>query len=160
MELIVDRGTDRLAVTVHENAGADTIVVMMPAMGVPARYYDRFAVSLVEAGFAVAVADLRGTGASRPTPSRASRYGYHDLAGDVGAVLEALAPQRDGRRTLLLGHSLGGQVSLIHLARTQAGIDGLVLIAVGLPYWRTYGRQRLGVYGFIQGIAATSSLLR
>jgi predicted alpha/beta hydrolase len=129
-------------------------------MGVPGGYYERLAVSFGDAGFAVAVADLRGTGESIPTPSRGSLYGYQELVDDIGAVLEALAPQREGRKTILLGHSLGGQACVMRLARSQQGVDGLVLVAVGMPYWRIYGRQRLGVFGYTQGITALTALLR
>jgi predicted alpha/beta hydrolase len=110
----------------------------------------------------VTVADLRGTGASTPRPSRASRYGYADLAADVGAVIDAVKTRRDGRRLILLGHSLGGQVCLLHLALSGgAGVDGLALVAVGLPWYRSYPPARqLGVLGFTQGIAAVSATLR
>jgi predicted alpha/beta hydrolase len=73
--------------------------------------------------------------------------------------LESLAAQRVNRKTILIGHSLGGQACVMHLAQHPEAVDGLVLIAVGLPYWRTYGRQKLGVYGFTQGIAGVSALL-
>lgn len=160
IDLEVDRGTDQLAVRFYESPDAETVAVVFPAMGVPASYYDRLATTLVEARVAVAIADLRGTGASRPKAGRASRYGYHELADDVAAVLEALAPQREGRRTVLLGHSLGGQACVMHLARSCKGVDGLILIAVGLPYWRVYGKQKVGVFAYTQSIAALTWMLR
>ncbi|SCG63748.1 Predicted alpha/beta hydrolase [Micromonospora echinaurantiaca] len=154
----------RIGIQVYpEPAGvpAAPVVVIWPAMGVRARYYRPFAVALRAAGLAVVVADLRGTGESTPRPSRACRYGYAELATDVGAVLAALKPRLDGRRTVLLGHSLGGQVSLLHLAlHGTDAVDGLALVAVGIPYWRSYpGRRRFGVLPYTQGIAATARLL-
>jgi len=110
----------------------------------------------------VTVVDLRGTGTSMPRPSRASRYGYAELAGDVGAVIDAVKDRRGGRRLMLLGHSLGGQVCLLHLALSGGGgVDGLALVAVGLPWYRSYpGARRLGVLGFTQGIVAVTATLR
>ncbi|MBV1852545.1 alpha/beta hydrolase family protein [Catellatospora tritici] len=163
MQLSVDRGSDRLAVQLHPvDDPAAPLVVLFPAMGVPGGYYKRFAASLNEAGLAVAVADPRGNGASTPAPSRSSGYGYPETVDDVAAVLDALAEHRAGRRTILLGHSLGGQACVMHLARRgSADIDGLVLIAVGLPYWRNYPRgQRLAVLAMTQTIGAVSALLR
>lgn len=167
MQLTVDRGSDRLGVRLHPAQAPDApLVVIFPAMGVPAGYYTRFAHSLNEAGLGVAVADLRGTGASAPRPARNSRYGYTELADDVAAVLDALAEHRAGRPTVLLGHSLGGQACVLHLAREAArgaghSVDGLVLIAVGLPYWRAYPRgQRLGVLAMTQFVNAVSAALR
>ncbi|MFJ6197857.1 alpha/beta fold hydrolase [Micromonospora sp. NPDC092111] len=137
------------------------VVVIWPAMGVRARYYRPFATALRAAGLTVVVADLRGTGASTPPPSRACRYGYAELAGDVGAVLAALKPRLDGRPRLLLGHSLGGQVALLHLALHGAdAVDGLALLAVGVPYWRSYpGARGYGVLPYTQGIAAVAGAL-
>ncbi|WP_341720137.1 alpha/beta fold hydrolase [Micromonospora sp. FIMYZ51] len=136
------------------------VVLVLPAMGVRARYYRPFAAALRDAGLAVVVADLRGTGESTPRPSRACRYGYAELAADVGAVRTALKERLDGRRTLLLGHSLGGHAAVLHLAlHDEPEVDGLALVAVGLPYWRDFtGPRRYGLLPYTQGIAATTRL--
>lgn len=158
----IDRGSDHLGLRWYPaTSAAAPMVVLWPAMGVPAGYYRPFLTGLLRAGLAVAAVDLRGTGDSTPRASRASRYGYAELTDDVGAVLEHLKPRRDGRRVVLLGHSLGGQVCLLHAARTGgADVDGLALVAVGLPYWRRYqGLRRLLVWPFTQAIGATSALL-
>ncbi|MGN9779223.1 alpha/beta hydrolase family protein [Micromonospora sp. H33] len=159
----VDVDGARLGLQVYPepDGGGDALVLISPAMGVPARYYRPFATALRAAGLAVAVADLRGTGTSTPRPSRACRYGYAELAADVGAVLAALKERRDGRRSILLGHSLGGQAALLHLALHEGhDVDGLALVAVGLPWWRRYpGPRGYGVLPYTQGIAATARLL-
>jgi predicted alpha/beta hydrolase len=160
----VDVDGGRLGVQVYPDPPGTTdapVVVIWPAMGVRARYYRPFAAELRAAGLTVVVADLRGTGTSTPAPSRADRYGYAELAGDVDAVLAALKPRLDGRRRLLVGHSLGGQAALLHLALHGGDeVDGLALIAVGIPYWRGYpGARGLGVLPYTQGIAATAALL-
>jgi predicted alpha/beta hydrolase len=157
----------RLALHVYPDPGPDApVVVIFPAMGTPARFYRPLAQRLGADGIAVVVADLRGTGASTPTPSRADRYGYADMAADVAAVLDALKPRLDGRRHYLLGHSLGGQLATLHLALGAASgdastPDGLILVAVGLPYYRSYRRgRRLAVLVFSQAIAAVTAVCR
>jgi predicted alpha/beta hydrolase len=160
----LDRAGDRLGLHVYpEPDGPDAapVVVIWPAMGVRARYYRPLAQALRDCGLAVVVVDLRGTGESTPQASRASRHGYAELVADVGAVLDALKPRLDGRTRLLLGHSLGGQAALLHTALTGGtAVDGLALIAVGLPYWRVYpGPFGFGVLPFSQGIALTTALL-
>jgi predicted alpha/beta hydrolase len=160
----VERGPDRIALHVHDEDSSGPLAVVWPAMGVPARYYRPFVAELRAAGLGAVVVDLRGTGASGPRPSRRSRYGYADLAGDVGAVLEALRPRLDGRRLLLVGHSLGGQACVLHLALAAGEappVDGLVLVAVGLPWYRLYpGRRAAAVLAFTQGIVGTAAALR
>jgi predicted alpha/beta hydrolase len=112
-----DHDGQRLGLRYHPAGGGGPVVLLLPAMGVPAAYYDPFAARLVGVGLDVLVADLRGTGESTPRPDRTSRYGYADLAGDVTAIL-ATAPELAGRPVLLLGHSLGGHAATVHLALT------------------------------------------
>lgn len=166
MPVFVERGTDRIALHEYpdpdtEPAGDAPLVLLWPAMGVPARYYRPFAEAMTAAGLAVVVADLRGTGASTPPPSRASRYAYPELVADVDAVLDALAERLDGRKVLLFGHSLGGQACVMHLALNEdPRVDGLVLLGVGLPHWRLYpATTRYGLLLYSKAIRATSALL-
>jgi len=46
------------------------VVVCLPAMGVPAVYYEMLGDTLADAGFHAVLADLRGNGASSVRPSR------------------------------------------------------------------------------------------
>ncbi len=117
-------------------------------MGAAGRFYRPLAESLHTAGFAVVVADLRGTGDSTPRAGRSSHYGYADLSDDIGAVLDELKADYADRRIVLVGHSLGGQLGLLHLATTPgAPVDGIVLVAAAIPYWRSYPKQRPGRLG-------------
>jgi predicted alpha/beta hydrolase len=161
----VERGADRIGLHVYpepEGVPDAPIVFLWPAMGVPARYYRPFAAALRAAGLAVVVADLRGTGTSTPPPSVASRYAYAELVADIGAVLEAQKERIGGRRVLLFGHSLGGQACVMHLALANSpAVDGLVLVAVGLPHWRLYpGSNRYRVFLLVKFIRAATALLR
>jgi predicted alpha/beta hydrolase len=162
----LDRGSDRLGLHIYPSADGTPddapAVVIWPAMGTPARFYRHFAARLGAAGLVVVVVDLRGTGTSTPVPSRSSRYGYADIASDVGAVLDHLKPRLDGRRRYLLGHSLGGQACALHLGlHGDTEVDGLILVAVGLPYYGAYpGTRKWGVLGYTQWISATAAALR
>lgn len=136
-------------------ADTDDAVLVLPAMGVPAGYYRRFADRLRHAGFDVTVADLRGTGDSRPRASRATRYGYAELIEDVPALLDALAPELTGKRLLLVGHSLGGHIGTLYLAGLHRRavpppltVDALTLVACGIPHHSHYGAASLPLYGF------------
>ncbi len=113
----LDRGTDRLGLHVYPDPGAGRARRGdLAGDGHAGPVLPAVRAELGGAGLAVVVVDLRGTGSSTPAPSRSSRYGYAELAGDVGAVLDALKPRLDGRRRYLLGHSLGGQACALHLA--------------------------------------------
>lgn len=151
---------DTLVLHSYPDDGSAPMALILPAMGVPARYYRHVAAELHTAGFAALALDLRGNGASTPRPSRATRYGYAELVDDVAAVCAALAERRAGRPLLLIGHSLGGQIGLLHAANDPAGIAGVVLVAAAIPYWRAYpGRRRFGILAMSQSIGAASAVL-
>ncbi len=160
VEMLARPSGDLLALHHYPDPGTGPVALVLPAMGVPARYYRPFAVELGAAGFAVTTLDLRGNGASTPKPSRATRYGYGDLVDDVAAVREAVADRQAGRPLILIGHSLGGQAGLIDAAAAGTAVAGVVLVAVGIPYWRAYpGRRRFGILGMTQSIGAVSGVL-
>lgn len=115
--------------------------IIVPALGTPARVYDRLATALHESGPQVAVVELRGTGAS---PSRASRHqdwGYLDLVdGELRAAYRHVRDKSGADAPIfLLGHSLGGHLALLHQRRHRSGQPAQVLLAAsGAPFSRHY----------------------
>ncbi|MEV6316365.1 alpha/beta fold hydrolase [Streptomyces sp. NPDC051776] len=124
------------------------VIVIWPAMGVKASHYDAFGAELAASGFGVVTVDLRGQGDSLPVPRRGHRYGYEDIATQDWPRVIATARETFGHELPLyvLGHSLGGQLSLLHLARRPDSVDGMVLVASGSVHYRCYtGLARLRV---------------
>jgi pimeloyl-ACP methyl ester esterase len=92
--------------------------------------------------------DLRGHG--RSTPGEVSR---ETLAGDLVALVEALAPERP----VLLGWSLGGQAALEAAPRLAGRLRGLVLVATTPRFtagegW-THGQPARAVEGLARLLA-------
>jgi predicted alpha/beta hydrolase len=133
-------------------ANSRATVLCLPALGVPASYYEPLAAALAGRGLAVATADLRGIGTSSVRPSRSVDFGYARLVDDTGIVVSAVR-QRFGRPVVLLGHSLGGHVGTMLAGSDATALDGLTLAACGTPYWRRFpARMGLGVLG-LAGLA-------
>ena len=158
----MDRGTDRVALHTYPADDAATLAVLWPAMGVPARYYRHFAAALNATGMEVVVADLRGTGDSTPRPSRAPATAspHHRRRGHPR---HAQTPPA-GRRTLLVGHSLGGQICALHLAArhaawTPASTDSRCSRSACRTGGVTPGRMAPGALAFTQTLAVTSTVL-
>ncbi|BDG02642.1 alpha/beta fold hydrolase [Anaeromyxobacter oryzae] len=74
----------------------------------------------LEDGRRVIVPDLRGHGASSP-----GGFGLEDLAGDLAALLDALAL----RDVALAGWSMGGQVALAAMPRVRRRVARLALLS-------------------------------
>ncbi|MEU6186106.1 MULTISPECIES: alpha/beta hydrolase family protein [unclassified Nocardia] len=143
----------------HRHAvGPDTprpVLVIVPGLGVPGGYYELFASGLAARGFDVAIGELRGNGDSRPKPSSASTFGYHELVSvDFPAIFEVVREQFPDSTPYLLGHSMGGQLGVMYAARVRGRLGGLILVASGTPYYRGY--RGLSGPGMLVGTAAIS----
>ncbi len=112
------------------------VALVLPAMGVPAGYYGPFVDELAREGVTAAVADYPGQGEARPLTSRAHDLGYAEIAREwLPSVVSTLRADHEGP-IVAIGHSLGGHISLAHLAGDEPVLDGLVLIGSGTPFWR------------------------
>ncbi|RJO76642.1 alpha/beta fold hydrolase [Nocardia panacis] len=152
VRLLPAAGTHRHPVTPDAPRAA---VVIAPGLGVPAGYYEGFALALARRGFDVAIGELRGNGDSRPKPSATSTYGYHELVSvDFPAIFEVVRDRFPDSTPYLLGHSMGGQLAVLYAARVRGRLGGLILIASGTPYHRGY--RGLSGPGMLFGTAAIS----
>jgi predicted alpha/beta hydrolase len=118
---------------------ARAALLFVPAMGVEARYYAHFAEALSREGVLFAVCDLRGHGTSSLRPGRNVDFGYREIVErDLPAVMEVVRDQTEGLPLYVGGHSLGGQLMMLHLAATRPDITGMVLVACAIPYYRNW----------------------
>ncbi len=123
------------------------VLLLLPAMGTPAAYYGPFARELAGRRHAiVALADLRGQGASSARARRGADFGYREIVEiDLPALAGELGRRFPGHPLLLAGHSLGGQLALLAAARQPRDFEGIVLLAAGTAHaeaWRGPGYRR------------------
>ena len=140
---------------------AAPVLVIWPAFGAPAPFYRHLTPALAAAGMASLVVEYP----DRDTPTGAGRhstYGYDALATGVHqAVMTWVRRECPGSPVFLLGHSLGGQVSLLAAAvhtsddDRAAGCapDGVILAASASPYWRGFGPA-----GFVRTFFGTAAM--
>jgi predicted alpha/beta hydrolase len=132
------------------------VIVLLPALGVPADRYRAFGDALAADGIAALMAELPGTGASRPRPSRIADYGYRDLAARYLPALVGLARKLvPAVPVIVAGHSIGGQIAVLAARHGYLQVDGLLTLAAGHIHFRRWsGGAALKVYG--AAIAATT----
>ena len=129
----------------HRAAAARATVLLIPAMGTPARYYRPFAEACARAGYNAVLPELPGTGASSPKPSRKTDYGYRDLTTAYAPALVEAARQRcDQAPLVLVGHSLGAHVGMLAALQNTIAIDALVTLAGGQIHYRNWGGKGAG----------------
>ena len=90
--------------------------------------WDEVAPLLVNAGYRVAVPDLRGCGES-DKPDDVDLYRMHHLVGDVGAIIDAL----DVEKVNLVGHDWGANLAWATAAFRPDLVERLAALSVGHP---------------------------
>lgn len=125
------------------------VVIAGHAMMVDRRTLDRprgegLVSHLARAGAAVLWPDLRGHGQSGPRADEGGDWGYDDLVADVPVLLDAARARFPTLPVFTVGHSLFGHVTLAHLSRHGAAVDGHVMLACNIsnPTWRRRPLQR------------------
>ena len=128
-------------------------VLVLPGIAVGARYYLPLARALAEHGVDVAITELRGQGESTHRIGRGgAAAGYHESAGeDIPLALDAMEREIGATRVVLLGHSMGAQIGVYHLARRDRRVVGLAAVAAQSPYHRGFPEDfrrklRFGAY--------------
>lgn len=112
-------------------------VYWLPALGVTARHYARFAEALAAEGIGLARHEWRGAGSSNLRARRGVDWRYRDLLADIRDGLAALRVRHPEARIWIGGHSLGAQFAALALARDPS-LAGVVIVASGTPYWRSF----------------------
>lgn len=113
--------------TVHAADEPLATVVVAPAMGVPRRFYRRFAADLAERGLTAVTFDYRGTDGRIEPGIRMADWGRLDIDAVLAAAHEDLP-------LFLIGHSCGGQ--LAGLAPASERLAGMVFVAAQSGHWR------------------------
>jgi len=132
---LVARDGARWLLTVIAPARPRAALLWVPALGVAARSYRRFAQALAGEGVAVGLHEWRGIGSSSVRASRNCDWGYAPLLlDDLPRSRQALREMLPQAPLLLGGHSLGGQFAALSTALAPDAVQGLVLIAAGLPH--------------------------
>ena len=124
-----------LAAALFPAERAKGAVLIVPAMGVPQRFYAPLASFLAERGFTTLTFDFRGIGGSKHGPLAkldADIVAWAER--DTAAALDLLAEKAPGLPITWLGHSLGGQI--VPFVPNHAIADKIITVATGSGYWR------------------------
>ena len=114
----------------YSEAGqGDTAVLLLHGIGGGQAIWAAALPVLAAAGYRAAALDFPGYGASPGTPT----------LDDMVQAVQALAQHLGARRTVLVGHSMGGMVAQEVVARSQARIDALVLACTSASFGKSDG---------------------
>lgn len=125
---MIDRNSGSIAVDV---TGSGPLVVCVPGMGESKASFRHLTPLLVNAGYRVAVMDLRGHGDSS---TEFSTYDDSAAASDIIELIDAL----EGAPATIIGNSMGAAAAVLVAAQRPEIVNRLVLIG---PFLRDHSSQ-------------------
>ncbi|NVJ96509.1 MAG: alpha/beta fold hydrolase [Alphaproteobacteria bacterium] len=127
-------------------------LLLLPALGVEARFYRRLAHGLGENGITTILMEQRGHGESKQRPGRGQVFGLGDfLDHDIPTAIDAVKAKLPNLPLYLGGHSLGGHLSAVTSGRRD-DITGVIQLACGFPHHGLYGKRQAGQVKFLCAI--------
>lgn len=137
---------DQASITIHwfkAEQNTKLVALCLPAMGVRASYYHHFAQALQATGVTTITADWRGHGTSSGRASRQVDFGYETLVEDLHQLVQEIRSSlKPSQSLVVIGHSLGGQIASLCSAKYAQDIDGIVLLAACLVYYKGWDGWR------------------
>lgn len=154
-----DGARSEAALCEPDQNSSDILFLCLPAMGVKAAYYRPLADALTGQGYSVMLCELRGQGTSQ-SKAPAAKFGYREMVEqDIPAYIKAAKENCPDKDIVLLGHSLGGHLSLLFTAAHPEEVKGIALIASGSVYFRAYPfPQNLKIWFATQSAMLISAL--
>jgi predicted alpha/beta hydrolase len=145
LKLLEGRGSCAVPLGVYRREGARSAVLILPALGTRAKYYERFAAELHAQGRTAAIMELRGHGHSELRASRREDWGFRELIEqDIPTAIAYLQGVAPDAAVYLCGHSLGGHLAVALAALSPGSFRGLALVACGTPWHALFrGRDRV-----------------
>lgn len=135
------------------------VVILACALGVPQRFYERYAVWLVQQGCVVYTFDWRGIAESAPADLRHYRAKLIDWARhDAPAIMDLAARRHAGLPISWFGHSMGG--ILFGAMPQHPAIDHVVTLGSGSGYKAHVARPLRYVIGAFWHVIVPLSVAR
>lgn len=120
------------------------IVVVSAAMSVPSGFYRPLKAAFEERRWACDLVPTRGFDRGQPTASRREDWSYGTEAQTIADHVAAARAAEPDRPVVLLGHSLGCQLGVLHQLHHDPA-DGFVAVGASVPHFRSYPYGGLGV---------------
>ncbi|WP_332643450.1 alpha/beta fold hydrolase [Aeromicrobium sp.] len=123
---------------------AAPLVLISSAMAVPSAFYRPVVSAFEEHGWDAIALPHTGFERGEPEASRDNDWSYGDEMQRIADAVAKARAEAPDRPVILMGHSLGSQISVGHQLHHPPA-DGFVAIGASVPYFRNYRRGGLPV---------------
>ena len=137
----IDKGITNVLSIYRTVSNVNTVILCLPALGVRASYYKSLCIGFAQNGLHAATVDWRGNGDSNIRPSYDVDFGYKELIEDTVKAIFQLEKTFPQSNKIIVGHSLGGQIASLLMARHPLLIGQLFLVASCNVHYEGFGKQ-------------------
>lgn len=155
--LTTDDGLDLHWVCWDPGESVDGAVVLVHGLGEHMGRYGHVASALTGTGRAVFGIDLRGHGLSGGMRAYVSRFDQY--VDDVHKLINYLRSRWSIRRPFLLGHSMGGLISLVYSLRHEETVQGIVAASPFIAPAIDVPKPLMALSGLLSRLAPTLPVL-
>jgi predicted alpha/beta hydrolase len=120
------------------------LVLISAAMAVPSGFYRPVVEAFEAHGWAARALPNHGFERGEPIASRQHDWSYADEMSAIADIVAKARAEEPDRAVILIGHSLGSQISAGHQLHYPPA-DGFVVIGASVPYFRSYPHAGLPV---------------
>ncbi len=136
---------------------AKAAIMICSATGVKQSLYYKFSQFLATQGYIVYTFDYAGIGQSKPDSLRRFNISASQWANnDIESILKMIKTKHSDIPLVALGHSIGGQ--LLGLVPSNSKIDGIVLVASQMGYWKMWKGLQKYAMAFLWYVAMPLSI--
>lgn len=127
----------------NPNSNISKTLLIGPALGLSASYYQPFALALAERGYHCVIMEQRGHGKSAVRPSHQNNWGFGEwLSEDIPTTIAWISQRFPDTDIVPIGHSISG-----HLFSCYAGLhpnvfNQIILVACVSPWMKAYNGER------------------
>lgn len=132
--------------------------ILMPALGVPAKFYKKLAQGLAGGGVTTVIVEQRGNGESSYRANDGSVFSISEyLSTDLKAAYGWFKQDMQDVPFYIGGHSLGGHVASMFAARHPNEFSGIIHFACGMPFpadFSLLGKMMIKIYAVLVPVTA------
>ena len=127
----------------NPNSNISKTLLIGPALGLSASYYQPFALALAERGYHCVIMEQRGHGESALRPSHKSNWGFGEwLSEDIPSTIAWINARFPDTDIVPIGHSISGHLFSCYAGLYPNTFKKIILITCVSPWIKAYNGER------------------
>jgi len=130
---------DHLPIHSSNISDSQFIVIILPALGTPAKFYKQLYKGVIKADLGAVLLSLKGEGLLKKAQLISkSNFGYVEFLNDLEKIITFLKKNYPDKEIITIGHSIGGQLACLYNCHENSFATASIVIAGGLVWYQSW----------------------